>query len=304
MSTPPRDPGEPDDGPRGDERTPEPGGDGDPRVPDEPRDVEPSRDADELRGVELPASDAGADASATARAAVDEDDDALPARGGKGRWVLALLLVVALLIPLSGVFLDEVDFGRSAGEVEAQLGSGDPLLDAVVMVRTVQCNGQVTTGSAFALEVDGEVVVLTNRHVVEGANSVGVRPLSGGSLDRVSSTEVSRDRDVAVLTLGPNAPEVTPLQPAEVIPNDTSVQIVGFPGGRPAVNDGTLREQVGERLLLDVSVQQGSSGSPVVDDDGLVVGQVTSRTDDGRGIALRVSEVMEATRSTVPLSGC
>jgi S1-C subfamily serine protease len=233
----------------------------------------------------------------------DEPDDEARPRG-RGRWLLALVLVLALVVPVSGVFLDELDFSRSADEVREQLGSGDPLLDAVLLVRTVRCDGQTSTGSAFVLDLDGEAALVTNRHVVDRASSIGVRPLTGGPTQRVSSYRVSPTRDVAVLTLSDDSLQPTALSPAQVVGMGDPIQIVGFPGGRPAAASGSVAEVVNHRMLLNVRVQQGSSGSPVVDDQGAVVGQVTARTEDGRGLALRISEVIDALGSTVPPPTC
>lgn len=234
----------------------------------------------------------------------DEDDLELARGRGRGRWLLALVLVLALIVPASGVFLDELDFSRSADEVQEQLGTGDPLLDAVLLVRTVRCDGQVATGSAFVVELDGAPVLVTNRHVVDRASSIGVRQLGGGSVQRVSSHRVSPTRDVAVLTLGDGAYQPTALPAAEPIATGASIRIVGFPGGRPAATSGTIAEQTGHRMVLQVSVQQGSSGSPVVNDDGEVVGQITARDGQGRGVALRIGEVLEAASNTVPAGSC
>jgi S1-C subfamily serine protease len=234
----------------------------------------------------------------------DEDDLEDLRRRGRGRWVLALLLAIALAIPLTGVLLDELEFSRSADEIEQQLGAGDPLLDAVRLVRTVRCDGQVSTGSAFALEIDGETVLVTNRHVVDRAGSIGVRPITGNGSERVSSHRVSPDRDVAVLHLPEGADVPSPLDPAERVATGASIQIVGFPGGRPAASAGTVADQVGPQLVLDVQVQQGSSGSPVVNDEGHVIGQVSARTDDGQGLALRISDVIDAAGSTLPAPAC
>jgi hypothetical protein len=256
-------------------------------------------------GVPLARDEHDPPASALGTSLPDDDDDLEGLRRrGRGRWIVALVLAVALAIPLSGVFLDELDFSRSADEIEQQLGPGDPLLDAVRLVRTVRCDGQVSTGSAFALEIDGETVLVTNRHVVDRAGSIGVRPITGSGSERVASHRVSPDRDVAVLYLGEGADVPRPLTPADRVASGSPIQIVGFPGGRPAAASGTLADQVGPQLVLDVQVQQGSSGSPVVNDDGDVVGQVVARTDDGRGLALRISEVIEAAGSTLPAPAC
>ena len=274
----------------------------------------PDRDDDELRGVgdDLRNPAVPPHGSADAEPAVvgeppedlDDLDELAGQRRSRGRWILAAILVVVMLIPLSGVFVDEFDFGRSADEVRQQVGTGDPLLDAVLLVRTVACDGQVTTGSAFALDLDGEVVLLTNRHVVERANSIGLRTLDGGPAIRVNDHRVSLRQDVAVLSAREEDLAVTPLSAADRAAVGQSIRIVGFPGGRPSATDGTISDLSGGRVLLDVAVQQGSSGSPVVDGDGDVVAIVTARTNDGRGLGLGIREVEQAARGAVPPRPC
>lgn len=255
------------------------------------------------RGPGLPA-EAAAEGAPDRGAGDDLEEDLDLRRRGRGRLILAAILVVVMLIPLSGVFVDELDFSRSADEVRQQVGTGDPLLDAVLLVRTVGCDGQVTTGSAFALDLDGEVVVLTNRHVVERANTVGLRPLDGGPAVRVTDHRVALRQDVAVLSLREEEFAPEPLAVADRAAVGQDIRIVGFPGGRPSATTGAIADLSGDRVVLDAAVQQGSSGSPVVDSDGEVVAIVTSRLEDGRGLALGITEAVDAARSSVPPRPC
>ncbi|GGL27352.1 hypothetical protein GCM10009774_17110 [Cellulomonas gelida] len=78
----------------------------------------------------------------------------------------------------------------------------------------------------------------------------------------------------------------------------SSVTVVGYPrGSRLAMTSGTvigattdpLHENLGEVLVTDAQVDLGSSGSPVLDADGRVVGVVYAKGKDGASFVVPVS---------------
>jgi S1-C subfamily serine protease len=217
---------------------------------------------------------------------------------------LALLVAAALVLPFGGWLVDEFAFGSAGTEVEEQLGADADLADALLLVRSSDCVGRTTTGSAFAIDLDGVPVVVTNRHVVEGARTIGLRPLDGGPALRVASHRLATDRDVAVLELADPA-EVPPslLVGATAAPGDR-VRVVGFPGGRPRIASGPVAEAAPSRMLLDLAIDPGASGSPVLDESGQVVGQVYARTSDGRGVATPLAALVTAVADAVPAAPC
>ena len=222
---------------------------------------------------------------------------------GRLRLALGLLVTLAMLIPAGGWMLDRLIFSSAGDAVEEALGDEAAIADSLLLVRSVDCLGRSRTGSAFTVEIDGVATVLTNRHVVEGARSTVVQPLDSAQGVQVTAVYVARSADVAVLEVDGAAvpPALPPGSPAEL---GQSVRTVGFPGSRPAFRQGRIDRVEPDRLLLALEVGAGASGSPVLDDDGAVVGQVYARTSDGRGVATPWQRVVDAVRDAEPAPRC
>jgi S1-C subfamily serine protease len=167
------------------------------------------------------------------------------------------------------------------------------------------------SATADALETDeylqravgsGVVVVnrgtiLTSLHVVAGAGRIRVVFADGLESD---ASIVSRhpENDLAVLeaeTVPDDLAAAVMRRRADLQPGD-AVVAVGFPFGiGPSVSAGVVsglkreyRSQSGERLLsgliqFDAAVNPGSSGGPLLNAAGEVVGIVTAMLDPGGG---------------------
>jgi S1-C subfamily serine protease len=224
------------------------------------------------------------------------------------RW-LAAVVAVALLIPTGAWLLDELDFRRSGADVvetlEGTLGDDD-VAGAILLVRATGCTpNRGGSGSGFVLDLGDGPVIVTNRHVVEDARQVAVRALDGTANARVVEVEISDLADVAVLHVAdPGAlPPALRLADRPVAVGD-DVRLVGFPSARPATTAGTVVESSPGQLLLELEVVPGASGSPVVDDAGLVVGQIHAVTTSGLGLATPAELLARAARTSDPLPDC
>jgi S1-C subfamily serine protease len=286
------------------------------------RSVSTDEDTDETSGAgtgaaaDAPGSDHGPDDGSDAgvadwpdaEQAPDDPDDLAGARTPMSRFasrwgrVLAAVLALLLAVPVGGWLVDELAFGISGRAVESEVGDA-ALTEAILLVRSVDCAGRVSTGSAFGLLVDGRKVVVTNRHVVADARATSVRPLEGGPAIRVEGHRLADSADVAVLELPPDTPG-TALPVARPARAGDEVRTVGFPGARPATTSGRVLAVEGGIVELDLVVDPGASGSPVTDGGGGVVAQVFARTEDGRGIATEVTHLLAAIGEARPGPGC
>lgn len=223
---------------------------------------------------------------------------------------MGLLVAALLVVPAATGLVQWLVFDRAGDEVVERLDADDldrALVDSVLLVGAQPCTGAGTaTGTAFVLERDGAAVLLTNRHVVDDVRQVGLQRLDGGPGPQVASWRLSGSADVALLDLEDPAaaPPALPVaaDPAEV---GERVRTVGFPSGMPYTTAGDVARAGRGELRLDMEVDPGASGSPVLDRTGAVVGQVFARTPGGRGVATPVGTVVTALDDLGdPRSGC
>ncbi len=170
--------------------------------------------------------------------------------------------------------------------------------EVTVRVRSLGCE-QFGLGSGFVLP--GGVVV-TNRHVVDRPREVTINTWDGRSFP-VGVVGVATDSDLALLQLEDDVDlPVAELRTTAVAAGE-EVLVVGYPGGGAAEVatgrilgsvDGTVLGEPAEVLRIEVSVTQGSSGGPVFDRSGRVVGVVFAiEVDAGVGLAVPVETVLE-----------
>ena len=218
----------------------------------------------------------------------------------RAKGALGILLAAALVIPLGAGLLQTLVFDRAGDEVAEQLDASEldaSLAESVLLVGGTTCaGGGAVTGTAFAVTVDGQDLLLTNAHVVADVRTLGVRSIDGGPGVPVASWRSSRVADVAVLELE----DPSDLPPTLALADDDPavgdpVRTVGFPSGLPFTAAGEVAAVADDRVALDVRVDPGASGSPVLDaTTGDVVAQVYARTSGGRGVATALGTVRAA----------
>jgi S1-C subfamily serine protease len=147
-----------------------------------------------------------------------------------------------------------------------------------VRVRALKC-GDVFTGTGWAVN---KRTIVTNRHVVEGAQRLEISTWDGQTL-AVASAEQATGPDLALIHLAQDAYAVAP-RVAKVNPKTaTPLHMIGYPEGRlPHENNGSVQryldkppgEPSGTVMQMSGDVEPGNSGSPIVDDSGTVVAVV------------------------------
>lgn len=136
-----------------------------------------------------------------------------------------------------------------------------------------------SSGSGFFVRDDSSVA--TNFHVIDGAYSASVVLKDGTRLNVVGVEGLDAATDLAVLKLVPDTNRV--VRPLNLGPNTppqvlSDVVVIGSPfRQQDTVTQGRVsnnnREREGRsRLQIDASINFGSSGCPVLNSDGSVVG--------------------------------
>lgn len=171
----------------------------------------------------------------------------------------------------------------------------------------------VRTGQATGVVIDAEGLVVTNNHVIEGADDILVE-LNDGR--RLSGTVIGRDEktDLAVISV-----EATDLIPAQLGDSRSSevgewILAIGSPFGlENTVTAGIIsavgRDQIGlaqyeSFIQTDAAINPGNSGGPLVNLDGKVIGINTamhsrSGGSNGIGFAIPSSIVERVTKSII-----
>lgn len=145
--------------------------------------------------------------------------------------------------------------------------------------------GNVTsTGTAFAISADG--LAVTNFHVVEAGESFTARTTQGAEFTVTAVTATDPSADLALITLKAGNLSFLDLGESDAVKIGAPVAVFGAPHGL----SGTLSEGIlsarrtkadlteveaangGNLLQITAPISPGSSGSPVFDHDGKVIG--------------------------------
>ena len=189
------------------------------------------------------------------------------------------------------------DTGPPPSEIPVSREVVDRVTASTVNVEAVGC-GRQYEGSGFAVR-DG--LVVTNAHVVAGAEAVDVRRPDGEVLSgRVVAFD--DDRDLALVRV--DGLGQAPLPLARASEGQDAVE-VGYPGGQdtprpqPAsvrqIRTATGRDIYGrdrterEVLFLAARLARGDSGAPVADGQGRVIGVVFAISPDRETTAYAVT---------------
>lgn len=155
----------------------------------------------------------------------------------------------------------------------------------------VAIEGAHKSGSGFLISADG--VVVTNYHVVSGEKNVSVRFANGLELTADEVIAEDPQHDIVLLRVkGRGFPKLTLGDSDRVLPGD-SVVVISNPFGLTAsVSDGLvsgIREFDGRKMLqISAPISPGSSGGPVLDRAGRVVGVARATIPGGQNLNLAV----------------
>jgi serine protease Do len=164
---------------------------------------------------------------------------------------------------------------------------------------------QEQDGAGTGIVVSKDGYVLTNKHVVDGANTVSMVLADGTNYDEVKVLGTDPLNDVAFLKI----PEVDNLTPAE-LGDSTSVQVgqkvvaignslgqyqntvtsgIISGTGRPiSAQAGDAVEDLTDLIQTDAAINPGNSGGPLLNLAGQVIGINTAIIQDAQGIGFAI----------------
>jgi S1-C subfamily serine protease len=152
--------------------------------------------------------------------------------------------------------------------------------------------GEDRVGTGFILDQSG--LIATNLHVIEGESAIKVKLYKDqGEYSVVSIAGVDRGHDLALMRIKPRTKlPVVKLGDSSVVSAGDRIYAIGNPLGMDySVSDGLVsqvRQLSAELTILQISapISEGSSGGPLFNQYGEVIGVTTAIVTDGQNINL------------------
>jgi len=176
---------------------------------------------------------------------------------------------------------------------------------SAVAIETFDSRGEtLTRGSGFFVESDR---IVTNRHVIEGAYRAEVHSSTGAVYPVKGVLAVDAEGDIALLKIDVPANQIRPLPLDKTSPQEgESVVVIGNPLGlEGSVTNGIVSAvrdipTFGRIIQITAPISSGSSGSPVVNMQGQVIGIATLQITGGQSVNFaipseRISQLQVAT---------
>jgi tetratricopeptide (TPR) repeat protein len=160
---------------------------------------------------------------------------------------------------------------------------------SAVAIQTFDSRGEaLSRGSGFFIDTDR---VVTNRHVIESAYRAEIHSSTGTVYPVKGVLAVDAEGDLALLKVDAPASAIRPLSLDRTSPQEgESVVVIGNPFGlEGSVTNGIVSAvrdipTFGRIIQITAPISPGSSGSPVVNMQGQVIGVATLQITGGQSI--------------------
>lgn len=200
------------------------------------------------------------------------------------RKILRTFFIISLLALISSVSVAAQDF---LPELVKRIKP------SAVAIETFDARGNtISRGSGFFIAVDR---VITNRHVIEKSNRVEIHLIDGKKFPVRGVLSVDGEGDLALLQVDVPKGLAIPLPILRTIPQEgESIVVIGNPFGlEGSVSNGivsAVREISGYGKIIQITapISPGSSGSPVVNMMGQVIGVATLQAAEGQSLNFAV----------------
>lgn len=159
---------------------------------------------------------------------------------------------------------------------------------SVVLIEMKGPDGKIaSTGSGFVVSADGKIV--TNFHVISGARKGTVRLSNGDAYDSIDVIEIDQRRDLALIKINAVDLPTLPLGRSSALQVGEQLFVVSNPLGLTnTMSQGLIsaKRQMDGYTLFQISapISEGSSGGPVFDSKGNVIGVAVLTIPDGQNL--------------------
>ena len=164
---------------------------------------------------------------------------------------------------------------------------------SAVAIETFDARGAtISRGSGFFIAGDK---IITNRHVIEKSSRVEVHLMDGRRLPARGVLAIDGEGDLALIQIDQPQKPVAALPLVQAAPQEgESIVVIGNPFGlEGSVSNGivsAVREIPGYGKIIQITapISPGSSGSPVVNMRGQVIGVATLQAAEGQSLNFAV----------------
>jgi S1-C subfamily serine protease len=159
----------------------------------------------------------------------------------------------------------------------------------------------VGAGTGMVLTADGEI--LTNNHVVAGAEQIQVTVTATGDTYDATVVGTNPSEDVAVIKMsGASGLATIPIGDSDTVKQGDPIVAIGNAGGRGGTpiavtgtvtalhqqitaseSDGANAQTLADTIQINANIQPGDSGGPLVDADAKVIGMDSAASASGGG---------------------
>jgi TonB family protein len=191
------------------------------------------------------------------------------------------------LVPLALVFAFQAQ-ACSVASAQSVPGIFQRLSPSVVLVASRDADDTLGFGSGVVLSPDG--LIATNHHVIEGAQDIAVKVLSGKIFTRVMIVYDDPARDLAVLVVPALGVPAAALADSDAVQVGEAVLAIGNPQGlehtlSTGIVSGVRRVSGGlQYLQTTVPLSSGSSGGPLINLKGEVIGIAVGVLSDSQNL--------------------
>ena len=163
-------------------------------------------------------------------------------------------------------------------------------LTSTVLVVMEDANGQpVSSGSGFFV---GRGMIATNLHVIEGVFNGYIKQVGMDKTYRIKGVvAMNSQQDLAILRVSDIGVSILPFGNSDELQIGEPVYAVGNPKGylegtfTEGVVSGVREFQIGSRRIqISAPISKGSSGGPVLNSKGEVIGVAVSKLTDGQNL--------------------